>query len=186
MKYGYARVSSTDQNLDAQREALKVAGCVVIREEKVSGGSTEGRDQLRILLDFVREGDVIVVTKLDRLARNTLDMLTIIQEIGAKGAGFTSLAEPWADTTSPAGKLILTVFSGVAEFERSRIKERQREGIVHKLRNGGKFHDKRRAPKYDPELIRRLHAEGKRPSQIRDALGCSEAVVFRALKGVAA
>lgn len=179
MRYGYARVSTGDQDLTIQREALKAVGCVLIREEKVSGASRDGRDELKILLDFARDGDVIVVTKLDRLARNTLDMLSIIAEIGAKGIGFQSIAEPWADTTSPAGKLMLTVMAGVAEFERERIKERQREGIA-RAKAEGRFQG---APKrFDPEKICELYAGGMRPRDIKAELGCSEATIFRALK----
>jgi DNA invertase Pin-like site-specific DNA recombinase len=107
-KFGYARVSSDGQDLTAQRQALQAAGCDIIREEKVSGGSTSGREQLAILLDFIAEGDTLVVTKLDRLARSTLDMLTIITKLGERGVKFVSLAEPWANTDSPASKLMLT------------------------------------------------------------------------------
>src|SRR5690554_5115579 len=118
--FGYARVSSEDQDLSAQHEALTAAGCDMIREEKASGKSRDGRDELAILLDFIRPGDVLIVTKLDRLARNTLDMLEIVESLAEKGAGFKSLAEPWADTTTPAGKLVVTIFAGFAEFERAR------------------------------------------------------------------
>ena len=111
-RFGYARVSSDGQDLTAQRNALHAAGCDIIREEKVSGGSTAGREQLAILLDFIAEGDTLVVTKLDRLARSTLDMLTIITKLGERGVKFVSLAEPWANTDNPASKLMLTVMAG--------------------------------------------------------------------------
>lgn len=177
--FGYARVSSEDQDLSAQREALKAAGCEMIREEKASGKSRDGRDELAILLDFIRPGDVLIVTKLDRLARNTLDMLEIVETLAEKGAGFKSLAEPWADTTSPAGKLVVTIFAGFAEFERARIRERQREGIERAKARGVYVGRKRQ---HDPERIRERRAEGLSMSRIAAELGCSEDTVRRALR----
>ena len=177
--YGYARVSTDDQSLDVQREALTAAGCDMIREEKRSGASQDGRDELRILLEFMRPGDVLIVTKLDRLARNTLDMLSIVSEIGNRGAGFKSIAEPWADTTSPAGKLMLTVFAGVAEFERARIKERQREGIERAKAIGVYKGCKRR---HDPDEIKRLKGEGLSHAEVCARLDCSEETIRRALR----
>lgn len=178
-KFGYARVSTDDQDLTIQREALKAAGCDIVREEKASGKSTEGREQLQILLDFIREGDTLVVTKLDRLARSTIDMLTLITDLGNRGVKFVSLAEPWANTDTPAARLMLTVMSGVAEFERGRIKERQREGIERAKADGAFKGGKRR---YDPETIRHKHAAGMGPAAIARELGCNEATVFRALR----
>ncbi len=134
----------------AQRNALQAAACDIIREEKVSGSSTAGREQLAILLDFIAEGDTLVVTKLDRLARSTLDMLMIITKLGERGVQFVSLAEPWANTDSPASKLMLTVMAGIAEFERGRIRERQREGIVL-AKNKGVF--KGGKVRFDPNVI---------------------------------
>jgi DNA invertase Pin-like site-specific DNA recombinase len=101
--YGYARVSSDDQDLTIQREALNAAGCKVIREEKISGGSREGRKELETLIAFLRPGDTLIVTKLDRLARSTLDMLTLITDLGKRGIGVRSLAERDIDTTTAVG-----------------------------------------------------------------------------------
>lgn len=182
MIYGYARVSTDDQSLNVQRDALFKAGCNQVREEKVSG-ATVHRPELKVLREFARAGDVIVVTKLDRLSRNTVDMLTIIQELGDRGIGFKSIAEPWADTTSPAGKLMLTVFAGVAQFERERLKERQREGIDDAMKNGVY---KGGTVKHDPAKIREMRASGKMPAQIKDELGCSKATIKRALRNGAA
>src|SRR6476619_6175892 len=128
--YGYGRVSTDDQSLDVQKAALEAAACQVIMLETASGASRDGRPKLALLLDVLGEGDTLIVTKLDRLARDTIDMLELVREIGDKKAGFKSLAESWADTTSPAGTLILTIMAGVAQFERARIRERQREGIA--------------------------------------------------------
>jgi DNA invertase Pin-like site-specific DNA recombinase len=177
--YGYGRVSTEDQSLAVQEEALRAAGCHVVMLETASGASREGRPKLALLLEALGPGDVLVVTKLDRLARDTIDMLTLANEIGAKGAGFKSLAESWADTTSPAGKLILTVMSGVAAFERERLKERQREGIALAKRNGAYTGAK---TKFDKATIRTMRASGKRVCQIASELGCSDDTVQRALK----
>ncbi len=178
--YGYARVSSAGQSLDVQREALHAAGCIMVREEKVSGSKLEGRDELQTLMDFMRDGDTLVVTKLDRLARNTLDTLGLIEELSDRGVAFKSLAEPWADTTSPAAKLMLTIFAGVAEFERDRIRERQTEGISRAKALGAY---KGRPRSADPLEIRRLRSEGLAPGAIQRQLGVSESTVFRALRG---
>lgn len=127
MRIGYARVSSLDQNLSAQLDALKAAGCEFIYQEKKSGANA-ARPELQRCLKKLRPGDVLVVTKLDRLARSTADLLALVAEVSAAGAQFVSLAEPWADTSSPAGTLIITVMAGIAQFERSRMLERCQEG----------------------------------------------------------
>jgi DNA invertase Pin-like site-specific DNA recombinase len=178
MKVGYCRVSSDDQSLDVQRQQLTEAGCERIFEEKVSGESTDNRGQLQAALQFVREGDVLLVAKLDRLARSTVDMLTIITDLGKRGVKFTSLAEPWADTTSAAGELMLTVMAGVAQFERKRIKERQREGIDAAKQKGVY---RGRKPTVPVDRVRELRAQGVGPAQIARELGISESSVFRAL-----
>ena len=122
MKIGYARVSTTEQNLDNQLALLKEAGCEQIFKEKISGAS-KLRPELEKLLEQVRARDVLVVTKLDRLARSTRHLLEIVESLRDKEASFRSLGEPWADTTSHAGKMIMTVFAGIAEFERDLIRE---------------------------------------------------------------
>jgi len=174
--YGYARVSTDDQDLTVQREALKAAGCEVVREEKVSGGSREGRKELETLIEFLRAGDVLVVTKLDRLARSTLDMLNIIGDLGKRGVGVRSLAERDIDTTTPAGKLMLTVFAAIAQFERERIKERQAEGIA-KAKKEGVY--KGGKPRIDRAEIARLKADGLNPTQIAAKLGINRVTVYR-------
>ena len=129
MLIGYARVSTDDQQLDRQRAALRAAGCQRLYEEKISGARRD-RPQLARLLQHLREGDVVVATRLDRLARSTRDLLDLAESLNRAGAGLRSLAEPWADTTSPAGKMVLTVFAGIAEFERALIAERTRSGRI--------------------------------------------------------
>lgn len=127
MIIGYARVSTDDQNLDAQTDALKAAGAERIFAEKISGVRRD-RPELGALLDQLRPGDVVVVAKYDRLARSLRDLLDLVEAIKERGAGFRSLAED-IDTTTPAGELIFHVFASIAHFERRRIAERTREGL---------------------------------------------------------
>ena len=131
-------MSTEDQDLALQRAALTDAGCGRIFDEKVSGAK-RGRAELDRLLGQLREGDVVVVARLDRLARSTRDLLGLAEEIADRGAGLRSLAEPWADTTSAAGKMILTVFAGIAEFERSLILQRTGAGRVAAQARGVRF-----------------------------------------------
>jgi DNA invertase Pin-like site-specific DNA recombinase len=125
--YGYARVSTTGQELDTQLEQLKEAGCVRIFQEKVSGAKSD-RAQLQKLLRVLREGDVVVVTRLDRLARSTLDLLRFLAAVSDKRAAFRSINEAWADTTTAFGRFLVVVLGGVAEFERELILARTAEG----------------------------------------------------------
>src|SRR5579871_1319082 len=125
--YGYARVSTDGQTVAAQDAALHSAGCAKVYAETASGAKTD-RAQLRKVISRLRDGDVLVVTRLDRLARSTRDLLNLLDEISKRGAGFKSLADTWADTTTPHGRLMLTVLGGLAEFERELIKARTGEG----------------------------------------------------------
>lgn len=134
MIIGYARVSTEDQNLDGQIDALKAAGAERIFAEKITG-TVRSRPELDRLLDQLRQGDVITVTKYDRLARSLRDLLDIVDTIQAKGAGFRSLAED-IDTTTPAGRLVFHVFASIAQFERERISERTKEGLEAARKRG--------------------------------------------------
>lgn len=134
MIIGYARVSTTDQNLDAQLDALQEAGAGRVFSETISG-ATAKRPELQRMLDQLRDGDVVVVTKYDRLARSLRDLLDIVEAIKERGAGFRSLAED-IDTTTPAGELIFHVFASIAHFERRRIAERTREGLAAARKRG--------------------------------------------------
>jgi DNA invertase Pin-like site-specific DNA recombinase len=135
MIIGYARVSTEDQNLDGQLDALKAAGAEKIFADKITG-TARSRPELDRLLDQLRQGDVITVTKYDRLARSLRDLLDIVDTIQAHGAGFRSLAED-IDTTTPAGRLVFHVFASIAQFERERISERTKEGL-EAARNRGR------------------------------------------------
>jgi DNA invertase Pin-like site-specific DNA recombinase len=125
MKIGDARFSTLEQNLDLQLQALKKAGCRRIFQEKISAG-TRNRPEFQRMLDQIRAGDTIIVWKLDRLARSTRDLLETMETIQQAGGKFQSLSEPWADTTTHAGKMIMTIFAGIAKFERGLIRERTR------------------------------------------------------------
>jgi DNA invertase Pin-like site-specific DNA recombinase len=125
--YGYGRVSTDGQTLAAQDAALHAAGCAKVYAEKASGAKTD-RAELRKVISRLKEADVLIVTRLDRLARSTRDLLNILDDIAKRGAGFRSLADAWADTTTPHGRLMLTVLGGLAEFERELIKARTGEG----------------------------------------------------------
>src|SRR5262249_49801058 len=119
---GYARVSSHDQDHDAQIEKLKAAGCGRVFSEKVSGKSQNGRHALQKALGMLKPGDTLVVVRLDRLARSIRDLLGLLDTIKAAGAGIKALEDPWLDTTTPHGELILTIMGGIAEFERKLIR----------------------------------------------------------------
>jgi DNA invertase Pin-like site-specific DNA recombinase len=148
--YGYARVSTNGQTLDAQMAQLEAAGCARIFREKVSGAKTD-RTELNKLLRALRNGDIILVTRLDRLARSTRDLLNILALVSDKSAGFRSLGDIWADTTTPHGRLMLTVLGGLAEFERELIRSRTAEGRARAVAMGVRLG---RRPKLDEEQRR--------------------------------
>jgi DNA invertase Pin-like site-specific DNA recombinase len=155
MKVGYARVSSTDQNLENQIEALNAFGCEKIFSEKQSGKSADNREQLQQALDFVREGDVLVITKLDRMARSVLDLNIIAKKLQDKKVDLKVLTQE-IDTTTIYGKLVFNVLGAVAQFERELINERAREGIVKAKARGVKFG---RIKKIDDKLIENINEE---------------------------
>src|SRR2546430_508090 len=176
---GYARVSSTDQNLEIQQAALKAAGCDVIRSEKRSGTSTTGRAELQTVLDFLRPGDVLMVTRIDRLARSIGDLQDIVRTVKAKGAALRATEQP-IDTSTAAGKAFLDMLGVFAEFETNLRKERQLEGIA-KAKVAGVY--KGRKPTVDATRVRELKAGGIGPSAIAKSLGIGRGSVYRALAG---
>ncbi|MBK4717698.1 recombinase family protein [Azospirillum sp. YIM DDC1] len=177
--YGYARVSTTDQDLTVQVNALKAAGCDVIRAEKVSGTSRNGRDELETLLQFIRPGDVLCVTRVDRLARSIGDLQDIVRALKEKGAALRATEQP-IDTSTAAGKAFLDMLGVFAEFETNLRRERQLEGIA-KAKAEGVY--KGRKPSIDSQEVRRLHAEGVGGTEIAKRLGVSRASVYRLLDG---
>src|SRR5271165_5145263 len=159
MKYGYARVSpgGKSESVDAQARQLTKAGCKkVFRDVHVSGAKTD-RTQLRRVLDQLAKGDVLTVTRLDRLARSTRDLLNTLATIASKGAGFRSLNDAWADTTTAHGRLMLTVLGGLAEFERELIRARTGEGRKTAKAKGVRFGRKPKLTHHQKlEAIKRL------------------------------
>lgn len=179
MLLGYARVSTEDQHLTLQRAALQAAGCGRLYEEKVSGAQ-RARPELNRLLDQLRAGDIVVVARLDRLARSTRDLLEIAEQIKAAEAGLRSLHEPWADTTSPAGRMVLTVFAGIAEFERDLLHERTQAGRTAAKARGVRFG---RPPKLTGDqlnLAQRLIEEGRSVPEVAKLLKVHRATLYRA------
>lgn len=178
MLVGYARVSSVGQSLDIQLDALTGAGCEKLFSEKRTGTTADGRRALQDALDFCREGDTFVITRLDRLARSSVDLHNIIAKLDAKGVKFRCLQQAGIDTDSGMGKLVLAILGAVAAFETDIRKERQREGI-DKAKANGVY--KGRTPTVDAEAIRKLHAEGERPTNIAKKMKIGRATVYRAL-----
>ena len=174
---GYARVSTTDHNFEVQENALRVGGCEIIRSEKRSGTTTAGRDELRTVLDFLRKGDVLMVTRIDRLARSIGDLQDIVRELKAKGASLKAIEQP-IDTSTAAGKCFLDMLGVFAEFETNLRRERQLEGVASAKARGVY---KGRKASIDPAKVRQMKAEGKGASAIAKALKIGRASVYRAL-----
>ncbi|MET3725942.1 recombinase family protein [Sphingomonas trueperi] len=173
--FGYARVSTAGQDLAVQLDALKAAGCQTIRSEKKPGSDRNGRTELQTLLDFLREGDTLVVTRIDRLARSMKDLQDIVHELKGRGVALKATEQP-IDTGTAAGKAFLDMLGVFAEFETNLRRERQAEGIeAAKSRGvykGGK-------PRIDPEAVRNLLAQGVRPAHVARELGISRGSVYR-------
>jgi DNA invertase Pin-like site-specific DNA recombinase len=182
MLVGYARVSSVGQSLEVQLDQLKAAGCEKIFGEKRSGTTTAGRDALADALDFVREGDVLVVTRLDRLARSIMDLRQIIDRLAAKGVAFRCLQQGAIDTSRSDGKLLLNILASFAEFEADIRRERQRDGI-EKAKAAGVYRG--RPASIEGDKVRALHAQGIGPAEIARQLGIGRASVYRHLKAAA-
>ncbi|AID32438.2 recombinase family protein [Mesorhizobium huakuii 7653R] len=175
---GYARTSTTDQKagLEAQLRDLEQAGCTKMFREEISSVATN-RPQLAAVLEWVREGDTLVVTKLDRLARSVADLVSITAALKAKGAGLRILAMN-LDTTTPTGKLMLNLLGSIAEFERELMLERQREGIA-KAKAEGKYAGRQPTARAKAKDVMRMRAEGKSVGDMVAALGISRASIFR-------
>ncbi|TPL16764.1 recombinase family protein [Mesorhizobium sp. B2-4-10] len=181
MKYGYARVSTRDQDLSIQTAALKAAGCEVIRAEKRSGTSMEKRAELATLLDFLRAGDTLVVTRIDRLARSVGDLQTIMRRLREKGAHLQATDQP-IDTSTAAGKAFLDMLGVFAEFETNLRRERQMEGII-KAKAAGVYQGRKAS--IDAERVRVLSKEGKGATEIAKELKIGRASVYRLLSETA-
>jgi DNA invertase Pin-like site-specific DNA recombinase len=176
--YGYARVSTTDQNLGIQLAALKAAGCEVVRAETASGTRRDGRPELLALLDFLRPGDTLVVTRIDRLARSMKDLQDLVHELRARGVALRATEQP-VDTGTAAGKAFLDMLGVFAEFETNLRRERQLEGIAAAKARGGVY--KGRRPSIDRTEVQRLLGAGLGASEIAKRLGIGRASVYRVL-----
>jgi DNA invertase Pin-like site-specific DNA recombinase len=179
MYIGYARVSTDDQNLDIQLRALEQVGYKKLFQEKLSGANRQ-RPELMKMLEQLREGDAVIIWKLDRLARSTRDLLDIAVTIGKAGAGLKSLSEPWADTTTAAGRMVLTVFAGIAEFERELIRERTGTGRIAALRRGVRFGRPASLSLDQATLAKRLLDEGKSAKEVAKTFGVNRSTIYRA------
>lgn len=174
---GYARVSTDDQDCAIQEAALCEAGCTVIRSEKRSGTTTEGREELDTVLSFLRPGDTLMVTRIDRLARSVADLEGIVGRLREKGAHLRATEQP-IDTSTPAGVAFLQMLGVFAQFETAIRRERQMEGIA-KAKAAGVY--KGRKPSVPTDEVRRLRSEGVTPTNIAKRLNIGRASVYRAL-----
>ena len=178
MILGYARVSTDGQTLDAQQSALSAAGVERVFAEKVSGAVTD-RKALARAIATLGPGDVFLVTRLDRLARSTRDWLNVLDAVGKAGAGFKSLADTWADTTTPHGRLMLSVLGGLAEFERELIKARTEEGRKRAQARGVRFGRKLKlTPRQQKEALARREA-GETLAEIGRSYNVSHSTISR-------
>ena len=176
--YGYARVSTNGQNLTTQESELLSAGCAKVFKEKVSGAMT-GRAELAKALRRLQAGDVLIVTRLDRLARSTRDLLNIVAAIAEREAGFRSLKDTWADTTTPHGRLMLTVLGGLAEFERELIRARTGDGRARAKARGVRFgRPTALTPHQRAEALQRL-VNGEAQADVARTFDVSQATISR-------
>ena len=178
MQVGYARVSSSGQSLDIQLEVLAQAGCEQVFAEKMSGRTTTDREQLALALDFVREGDTLVVTRLDRLARSVSDLHRIIEKLTEKRAAFRCLNQSGVDTDTSTGRLMLSILGAVAAFENDIRRERQLEGIA-KAKARGAYRG--RPATISPDAVKELRDQGMGATEIAQRLNIGRASVYRAL-----
>ncbi|MCJ9749667.1 recombinase family protein [Neorhizobium sp. BETTINA12A] len=180
-RIGYARVSTIDQDLQGQHARLRAEGCEIVRSEKVSGANREGRTELATVIEFLRQDDELVVTRLDRLGRDTRDVLNIVHDCQQRGA-FVTVLDPHVSTRGEMGHIILTVLGMVAQMERRFIKERQREGI-ERAKSAGQY--KGGKVRIDHQRIRQLSASGHGVTAIAKEIGCSRMQVYRVLRATA-
>jgi DNA invertase Pin-like site-specific DNA recombinase len=180
--YGYARVSTRDQDLAAQDAELRAAGCAKVFKEKISGAKTD-RPELAKVIRRLEPGDALVVTRLDRLARSTRDLLNVIAAIAERGADFRSLKDAWADTTTAHGRLMLTVLGGLAEFERELIRARTGEGRKRAQARGVRFGRPCKLTPYQrQEALQRL-AAGETQTDVARTYGLSVSTICRLAAG---
>ena len=179
-RVGYARVSTTDQSTDLQVEQLEAAGCTKIFSEQVSGTSTTDRTQLAAALDYAREGDTLVVFRLDRLARSQADLHRLLSDLTAKGISFECTEQPQVNTAGPMGKLLLGVLGAVAEFETELRRERQMEGVA-KAKAAGKYKGRKPLQAEKVEKLKALVEAGSSISAAAREVGVSRVTAHKYL-----
>jgi DNA invertase Pin-like site-specific DNA recombinase len=183
-RYGYARCSTAEQNLDVQIDILNRHACEMIRQEKVSGTSLEGRHELELLLEFMRPGDELFVCRIDRLARSVSDLCAIAKRLDEKGCRLV-ITEQQMDTGSSYGRFMLHILGSVAEFENALRRDRQMAGIA-KARESDAYKVHKRGPTYDREEIAALLETGMPITRIAKKMGCAEFTIRRARKEIQA
>jgi DNA invertase Pin-like site-specific DNA recombinase len=182
MKIGYARVSTTEQKLDTQLEALKAFGCERVFSETISS-RVKSRPELTRLLEHLRSGDQLVIYKLDRVARSTIELLHFLEHLSEKDIAIKSLGETWVDTTTSAGKAMITVFAGFAEFERDLIRQRTSDGREAAKSRGVKFGRPRKLSLEQIGVIVNAHRNGASVKQIAQSFSVGRDTIYRALRG---
>ncbi|KZZ82524.1 recombinase family protein [Bacillus sp. SJS] len=190
MRYGYSRVSSVGQNLEAQILKLKEFGCDKVFKEKISGRKRDNRTEFQKMLDTVKEGDTVIVTKLDRMARSTKDALEVIELLNERQVALVvlNMGGSQLDTSTPIGKLMVTVLSGIAEFEADMIRERQLEGIELAKQRGvykgrpKKYTEKHKGLAHAIELFRKRNANGMTVNEICEITNVSRATLYREVR----
>lgn len=181
MKIGYARVSTKEQGLDIQLQSLRRAGCKQIYQEKVSGVG-RSRPEFQKMMQQIRKDDVLVIWRLDRLARSTKMLLEIVEQLQEKGVSFKSMTEPWADTTSATGRLVMTFFAGIAEFERDLIRDRTDAGRKAALKRGVAFGRPTKMSEEQMKLARKLLRQGKSIRYVAETFGVHFTTLYRYLR----
>src|SRR5688572_11113559 len=186
MRIGYARTSTLEQvaGFEAQLAELKRAGCKKVFKEQVSSVDVAAREQLAAAIEFAREGDTFVVTKIDRLARSVKHLLEVVDALKAKGVSLLIL-DPNIDTGGPFGEMILTILGAIGQFERRIMLERQREGIA-KAKGEGKYKGRAPTARAKADQVRHLLADGMKPTEVAKQAGISRRSVYRIIEDAAA
>lgn len=179
-RLGYARVSTVGQTLEAQLEQLAAAGCATIYREKVSGAQ-ENRKELNRLLKAIEQGDVLVVTRIDRLARSTFELFAIIKRVVDAGGQFLSIAEPWADTSTSTGRMMIAVLGGLADVERDLIRTRTSEGRARAKAKGQHMGRPSKLSAHQVREVRARKEAGEGVSDLARSYGVATSTIYRAL-----
>ena len=181
MKLGYARCSTLDQNLDWQIDALTKEGCDRIFQEKFTG-TRKDRPELLRMMDMLREGDTVIICELTRLSRSVKDLFDLVEQVEKAGANIKSLKEPWLDTTTPQGRLLFTIFSGVSQFERELIRERTMEGLASARARGRMGGRPGKDKKIVEQALTLYDSKAYSVDEISKTTGISRATLYKYVK----